>query len=164
MVMADARNMPGARLGLPVDRLRTAVSRMAPIWWSLGQKIMEFCHAPGARMLANQRAEQLFRENLTPDQREQYARQGCFDVIGQKTGNLYRIAQGASMNVSQLDSNGRCIRRLCFQPQGALAQGDSLLAQKIALECFELDALEVANTIVPDGALFRSERQPGSQS
>jgi hypothetical protein len=33
----------------------------------------------------------------------------------------------------------------CFEPQGGLAPGDVLLAQKIALETMEREALAVAN-------------------
>jgi len=39
---------------------------------------------------------------------------------------------------------------LCFTPQGHLPICDVMLAQKIALECFELDALAVANTILSE--------------
>jgi hypothetical protein len=35
--------------------------------------------------------------------------------------------------------------RWCFAPEGRLAVGDVLLAQKIALETMEIKALEIAN-------------------
>jgi hypothetical protein len=34
---------------------------------------------------------------------------------------------------------------LCFAPQGCLPVGDIMLAQKIALELFEADAIKTAN-------------------
>ena len=49
------------------------------------------------------------------------------------------------MNVEQLDQNGRRVRLLCFLPRGGLPVGDIMLAQKIALELFEADAISVAN-------------------
>jgi hypothetical protein len=36
---------------------------------------------------------------------------------------------------------------LCFMPRGKLAEGDIMLAQKLALELFEADALKVAKKI-----------------
>jgi hypothetical protein len=110
---------------------------------------------PGTRALANKRAVALLKENLTSVQFGQYLKRGCFDVIGGRTGNHYRISRAASMNVSQLDPNGQCLRRLCFHPRGGLVEGDVLLAQKVALESFELDALAVANKTAANGVLFR---------
>ena len=118
---------------------------------------------PGTRSLANLRALGLLKQNLTSFQYDQYLKRGCFDVIGERTGNRYRISHGASMNVSQLDANGRCLRRLCFHPRGGLVEGDVLLAQKLALESFELDALAVANTIEAGSILFRVERPSHSE-
>ena len=42
------------------------------------------------------------------------------------------------------------MRLLCFMPEGGLVVGDMMLAQKLALELFESDALEVANKFSPD--------------
>ena len=49
------------------------------------------------------------------------------------------------MNVEQLDRTGKRIGVLCFMPEGGLAVGDVMLAQKIALELFETEALQIAN-------------------
>ena len=51
------------------------------------------------------------------------------------------------MNVEQLDRTGKRIRVLCFLPEGGLALGDVMLAQKVALELFETEALQIANTM-----------------
>ena len=51
------------------------------------------------------------------------------------------------MNVEHLDQTGRRIRLLCFMPEGHLAVGDVMLAQKIALELFENDALKIAHKV-----------------
>jgi hypothetical protein len=49
------------------------------------------------------------------------------------------------MNVDELDSVGNRVCEWCFLPEGKLAAGDVMLAQKIALETFESQALAVAN-------------------
>ena len=54
------------------------------------------------------------------------------------------------MNVELLDSKGKAVATLCFMPRGRLADGDIMLAQKLALELFEADALKVANKIPTD--------------
>jgi hypothetical protein len=63
------------------------------------------------------------------------------------------------MNVEELDERGRRVRSLCFMPEGCLPLGDLLLAQKIALELFEADALRVANQS-PTWNAIAEERVP----
>ena len=97
------------------------------------------------RSEAHERGMRLLRENLTPAQRAQYDRYGYFEVIGGRTGKRYRIRHGRSMNIDQLDKNGRRVCGWCFFPEGNLVTGDVMLAQKVALELFEVDALKIAN-------------------
>ena len=95
-----------------------------------------------------QRQERSFRlleSNLTPEQRQQFGRYDHFDVIGGDTGTHYRIRNGRTLNVAQLNASGGCVRLLCFEPRGALPLGDIMLAQKVALELFESEAIGVAN-------------------
>jgi hypothetical protein len=94
---------------------------------------------------AHERGIQFLAQNLSPAQRQQYERHGYFDVCGGETGKRYRIHHGHQMNVEQLDQDGRRTRLLCFMPRGGLPVGDIMLAQKIALELFEADAISVAN-------------------
>jgi hypothetical protein len=96
---------------------------------------------------AAKRGAQLLEENLSLAQRQQYAKYRYFDVIGGKTGKRYRIHHGSSMNIDQLDKNGRRVCGWCFFPRGGLVAGDVMLAQKYALELFETDALQVANRL-----------------
>jgi hypothetical protein len=49
------------------------------------------------------------------------------------------------MNIEELDSGGNVGTQWCFGPQGNLAVGDVMLAQKIALETIEVEALAKAN-------------------
>ena len=96
---------------------------------------------------AAKRGAKLLEENLTAGQRQQYTKYRHFDVIGGKTGKRYRIHHGASMNIDQLDKNGKRVCGWCFFPRGGLVAGDVMLAQKFALELFEMEALQVANRL-----------------
>lgn len=84
------------------------------------------------------------QENLSASQRQDYEAHGYFYVIGGKTGCRYRIRHGHMLNVEQLGPKGQRVARLCFLPKGDLPAGDVLLAQKLALELFETEALRVA--------------------
>ena len=98
---------------------------------------------------AQGRGLRLLVRNLSPAQREQFARCNYFDVVGSESGTRYRIQYGHVLNVERLDENGRRLCVLCFTPHGRLPVADIMLAQKIALELFESDALKVANISVP---------------
>ena len=59
------------------------------------------------------------------------------------------------MNVELLGDTGGRVRLLCFMPEGCRWVGDVMLAQKIALELFETEALKIAiKSSAPD--LFSS--------
>jgi hypothetical protein len=101
---------------------------------------------PHARTPAEKRAVALLLSWLTPDQEKQWNARGAFDVIGGDTGRRYRITYRAVMNVHELDPDGHSVKQWCFAPEGRLAVGDVLLAQKIALETMETKALTIANS------------------
>jgi hypothetical protein len=101
---------------------------------------------PRPRNEADARALALLRSWLTPEQDRQWAARGEFEVVGCDTGTRYRITYRAMMNVHQLDEVGRPVKQWCFAPVGGLATGDVLLAQKIALETMEREALALANS------------------
>jgi hypothetical protein len=95
---------------------------------------------------AEERALALLRSWLTPEQDRQWRAHHQFEVVGCDTGTRYRIKCRAAMNIHQLDAVGNTVAQWCFMPQGGLAAGDVLLAQKIALETMERQALAVANS------------------
>jgi hypothetical protein len=93
----------------------------------------------------------LLKEWLSPAQLRCYEEHRYFEVTGSDSAKVYRIYYGKQANIDQLDSIGQLVCRLCFVPEGNLVAGDIMLAQKIALESSESDALAVANrfTIIP---------------
>jgi hypothetical protein len=98
-----------------------------------------------ARGRAEEKAIALLWSWLTPEQQWQWKRSGMFEVIGSDTGRRYLLTHETVMNVHQLDQAGRSVAQWCFAPEGGLAPGDVLLAQKIALETMERDVLALAN-------------------
>jgi hypothetical protein len=103
-------------------------------------------HLDRTRRQAEERGLALLRSWLTPEQSEQFNSNQEFDVVGRDTGTRYRITAGTQLNVIRLDECGRYVARLCFGPVGRLVTGDMMLAQKIALETMESQALAVANS------------------
>jgi hypothetical protein len=97
------------------------------------------------RTEADQQAERLLFASLSPEQRTQYVSSGNFEVIGCHTGRRYRILRSFQMNVEELDLAGRRAALLCFVPETPVPVGDVMLAQKFALELYEIEALNVAN-------------------
>jgi hypothetical protein len=94
---------------------------------------------------AQQKALALLRLWLSPEQAAQYNSEEHFDVVGSDTGTRYRIRHAQMMNIDQLDPAGNRVGQWCFAPEGGLASGDCMLAQKIALETFETRVLAIAN-------------------
>ncbi|MGY8684056.1 hypothetical protein Q2941_40790 [Bradyrhizobium sp. UFLA05-153] len=95
------------------------------------------------------RARRRLRDWLSPEQRAQFDAKGFFDVTGSHTGRRYRIHQGTMRNVLEVDEQGQPRIGWCFVPAQALAVGDVMLAQKIALETDEMAVLARANRFSP---------------
>lgn len=135
--------------GRPRGRISSEQLSRIRRWWA------GFLSTPwGVDASAEQRAVELLKQGLSPCQREQYERHCFFDVVGGTTGIRYRIHRGYQMNVEQLDGSGKHAGSLCFMPSGYLPSGDIMLAQKLALELFEDEALSVANTALADPRRF----------
>jgi hypothetical protein len=138
-----ARQLARVRRLLPAD----------PNFFNLERLSLERLVAVGNRLEHDAQAEQkgltLLRSWLSPEQRRQFDEKSYFEVIGSDTGTKYCIHRGHVVNVVALDAAGRETRRLCFGPEGRLATGDVMLAQKIALETMERAALVTANVHAP---------------
>jgi hypothetical protein len=136
----------------PHDRCRPRgdqfhTTRWLAEWWNSPRSLRERRGPATSERNAYDRGVRLLTENLSPTQRAQYERSGCFDVTGGDTGKRYRITQAYQMNILEFDKQGKRLKVLCFMPKGQLVLGDVMLAQKLALELFESEALAVANTI-----------------
>jgi hypothetical protein len=99
----------------------------------------------GDDLRAEQKGAALLRSWLNPEQAELWNSLRLFYVVGSDTGKCYRIKYGRAMNIEELDCRGSVVTQWCFVPRGNLAVGDVLLAQKIALETMEFEALAKAN-------------------
>jgi hypothetical protein len=88
---------------------------------------------------------ELLYENLSTEQRDMLRSLGYFEVIGGETGRRYRIRSAYRMNIEEIGARGTRMCLMCFSPNGRVGLGDIMLAQKLALELFEPDALAVAN-------------------
>jgi hypothetical protein len=136
-----------------VDRVREVQTRRARHW-----ELHASSREPEARGL------KLLREWLSPDQRAQFDAERYFDVIGCHSGKKYRIRYGSAANVDELDDAGVPRMGWCFVPNAYLVAGDVMLAQKIALETNERDALAVANRFprtLPSAPVFTAVRSRG---
>lgn len=100
-----------------------------------------------APIRARRRGLTLLRENLNAEQLREYDQHQSFRVQGGETGRWYRIRQGWSMNIDELDTSGDVLTTWCFYPGGSPCTPDVMLAQKVALETFEGDALAIANYV-----------------
>lgn len=106
------------------------------------------------------RASKLLKDWLSPAQLSAYEANRYFDVVGCDSGTAYRIHNGIEGNIEQLDALGRPLCRWCFMPQGKLAAGDIMLAQKIALETCETSAIGVANRFAASPQVIGNTQSP----
>lgn len=91
--------------------------------------------ARAAQRAIDARAERLLQSALTPTQRACLAERGFFYCTG-ADGHLYRIRRGTHGNVERVDptSPDRVLDKFCAQPD-YVPTADSMLAQKLAIEC-----------------------------
>ena len=91
---------------------------------------------------ANRRAKKLFLANLSELQRDDMYQTGWFSVFGSHTKMRYMISVRGNLiyNIWRPEDE-LCF---CFAPDG-VPFWDAILAQKLMLECNELEVLKVAN-------------------
>ena len=123
-------------------------SILRSLWDWFQQQIPELERACSAETI-RARSLQLLEANLSPEQHRDFSRRDYFYVVGGETGRRYRIGTAYTYNVARLDAFGRAEFLLCFGPKGEVPLFDVLLAQKIALELYEAEALAVANKSPP---------------
>lgn len=92
---------------------------------------------------ANERADNLLKSFLAPEQVEQLDKIRCIIVTTPK-GNTYKISR---TNVEELNPDGKAQASFCIHPDYSLnlPSGDSMLAKLLMLETDEKKFLRIAN-------------------
>lgn len=93
---------------------------------------------------AKQKSEALLVSLLDAQQRKELEEQNAFMVLSQ-LNKRYRIRRGRSMNVDELDTEGKKIATLCAHPSEAVPDADTMVAQMLMLTHNEQAFLKVAN-------------------
>ena len=93
---------------------------------------------------ADRKARDLLVRKLSPEQWDEYEKQGYFTVIGSDTKAKYRIKFFMSHNVFKLNKDGDEVQSLCAGPTN-VPLGDYLLAQKMWIEMNEKHFVKKAN-------------------
>lgn len=96
-----------------------------------------------ARRIAISKADDLLESVLSQVQREQLQKESGFLVRGQ-SGVVYRVRRGRSINVDEIAGNGEVVRTHCAHPSMDVPDGDTMVAQKLMLECDEQEFLRIA--------------------
>lgn len=89
-------------------------------------------------------AEKLLLENLSQEQRQEYAHEKRFHVISQ-SGKRFQVKLGRAGNVMELNESGKGVNRFCIHPTEAVPDQDTMLAQKLLLETDEEKFRKIAN-------------------
>lgn len=122
---------------VPVSAEEAARRRRMDEEWRAGE-----ANRRKEREAAKGRARKLLCESLTRAQREQYEKNGYFDVA--VAGKTYRIHQGTHGNVRLLNEKGESVTSYCVQPNN-VPDEDAMLAQKLALELAPQEFFAKAN-------------------
>lgn len=139
-----ATGLLGAHIHNLLHQMSQPIRRPEPVGFTINIDFGENL----ARQRANERAaRERLLANFTAEQRETYERDEGFEVRGGWTRRRYKICRGYANNIHVLDDGNKVIERLCAHPRGAYAlpEPDVHLAQKLALECDEINFLETAN-------------------
>jgi hypothetical protein len=133
---------PGNRWRMDVNQIRNTPPPR--------QHVQYLADGAAARALA------LLHSCLNDEQRDMLRVHRKFRVVS-NLGNIFEIREGRMHNIYKLDMAGNPIENWCVLPQGELAQGDAMLAQKLWLETDEAETERCANvTHIASGRLVRS--------
>ncbi len=98
---------------------------------------------------AARRGRKLLLSHLSAIQKAEFRRLDRFHVVS-RSGRRYRIRLGRARNVDLLRPDGSIEAVFCIQPEQDVPDEDTVLAQKLLLECAEDDFLRIANRGAPD--------------
>lgn len=96
------------------------------------------------RKAADERAKQLLLELLSSEQQAEYREDSAFHVIAED-GTRYRVKEGWSGNVEELDAEGQPVARFCIHPREQVPIADNMALQKMLLETDVVRFRSVAN-------------------
>lgn len=103
------------------------------------------------RLTQREKSLEILKLWLSPEQVEDYETTSSFKVRGCHTGTTYRLSSTIAYNIKPLDQEHmHSATAYCVVPNGGLAIGDQLLAQKIWLETDEFATLMKANRRLKD--------------
>jgi hypothetical protein len=100
-----------------------------------------------AHLTAQQKAERILLQHLTPEQRDEYQRLQRFSVIG-PDGHIYRINRGRSGNVQLIEETEEGVigvEQFCIHPIEYVPDEDNMLAQKLLIESDLASFRRIAN-------------------
>lgn len=103
----------------------------------------QYAELAEAKANAQLRAEALLIAALTVEQKKEYGKDKTFTVWA--AGKRYRIKEGRSHNIEELNSDGLKIATLCAHPREFVPNFDTMLAQKLMLETVPDEFLRLAN-------------------
>lgn len=124
----------------------TGLGSQAELAWRYGLHQVILGNVPTELETGSEKAEELLREHLSPQQRLEYAISRNFHVRGGATDNLYEVVDGDGFYL--LDkTTWEPVMSYCLHTEQWLPDGDISLATKLALENAEteIEALENAN-------------------
>ena len=163
--------LPSAPLQAKFPRFGRSIRQLKKLYFFLtslaveGMFIVRRSRSEAVRKLyrnffAQNTKEARSRRLLSPDQRAQFDDKDYFEVVGCDSRRRYRIYNRMThrdvTNVYEIDDAGRPKVAWCFLPTGRLVAADIMLAQKIALETNEHNALSVANGFPPRADIIRA--------
>lgn len=116
---------------------RDIAAALRNLWAQLGQ-----ASTAADEQAANERAEALLAQHLTPEQLRDLQERRCLYVFSQ-SGRRYRVDRGSTVKL--LDDRGSILKRLCIHPEEHVPAADVMLCQKLLIEADEERLWRVAN-------------------
>lgn len=118
------------------------------LWHSDPDALLVAGEPQARRVSASDRALDLFRSVITPEQLGEYERTGSITVRS-PSGRRYHVncspAYGRHGNIKEIDREGKQLASICVAPGGPIPHYDAILGQIIALQHDEHALRQAAN-------------------
>jgi hypothetical protein len=116
--------------------------------WILGGDARQSSVSGRNATVTHARGMDMLVAHLSPTRWAQYDRINYFDVVGGNTGRRYRIRHGQVLRRGARRHRPLHVS-IVLHVRRATSIGDVMLAQKLALESFEAEAIKVAHMSAP---------------